>query len=442
MEQITPTQGVEKAVDAILGNRLAVLCGAGLSMAPPSSLPSAASIAKTAKQKYDATFGTTRSPLPESIDDQAQFFFEQNELVTSYLRQYVDHHAFAAYPNDGHFAIADLLITNALTIGVSTNVDILIETAGNHLSGHVSTGLTRNQVAAFPPDVSPLLKLHGCWSDKSTTIWAVGQVSEPETKQRLEDCSAWLSQQLLDRDLIVVGYWTDWDYINDLLAMSLEASNPNRIIVVDPCDSAEFEEKAPVLYELGQNRAAEFYHVQESGAVFLNQLRVNFSSSLIRRVLHAGKDAYSDSMNENVNEDWLEHPSSDANVLWHIRRDLEGCSPGVPSTKREPVIEPLLGMTILRLRAKGANADDSYWNLNGQKIRVIRTPNQILSEVQSTFEAEKLSPILAPDIVIAVGAADLSLPSSVARVGGTGSIARAAATRWFSRETAESELDI
>lgn len=36
MDVIDPQEGVEKALDALFADRLALLCGAGLSMAAPS----------------------------------------------------------------------------------------------------------------------------------------------------------------------------------------------------------------------------------------------------------------------------------------------------------------------------------------------------------------------------------------------------------------------
>ena len=156
MYEIDLQTGVEKAFDALLAQRLALLCGAGLSMAAPSSLPSAAALAWTAKQKYDATYGAERDPLPDSIDAQAEFFFQRNELATVYLRTYIDGDAFAAEPNRGHFAAADLLLTGAITTAVSTNVDSLIETAGNMLFGKVGAGVSRAHIAGLAPVACPL----------------------------------------------------------------------------------------------------------------------------------------------------------------------------------------------------------------------------------------------------------------------------------------------
>lgn len=133
--------------------------------------------------------------MAESIDDQAELFFKRGELATVYLRSYIDHDAFAAEPNSGHVAIADLLLTGAITTAISTNVDTLIETAGNMQFGHVGVGVSRARVAALAPDVSPLLKIHGCWSDPPGTVWAVGQVAAEPIKTRVEECGKWLARQ-------------------------------------------------------------------------------------------------------------------------------------------------------------------------------------------------------------------------------------------------------
>jgi len=441
MDEIDLQVGAAKALDALFADRLALLCGAGLSMAAPSSLPSAAALAWKAKTKYDATYGADRDPLPESIDDQAEFFFRRNELAGVYLRTYIDQDAFAAEPNKGHFAAADLLLIGAITTAVSTNVDTLIETAGNMLFGHVGAGVSRARVAALPGGVAPLLKIHGCWSDPPGTVWAAGQVVTDPIKTRIEESAHWLANRLLDRDLVIVGYWTDWDYLNQVLEMSLGAVNPSRVIVVDPCETASFEAKAPALFALGQRASQEFCHVRSSGDDFLDRLRVDFSRSFIRRVLHAGVASYDAHAGKNPDNVWLEPTSTDAEILWRIRRDLEGRNPNEPAKARAPIEEPLLGMTLLQLQARGAVADGCYWNLGGRRVRVLRTANRPLHEVEAAF-ARETAPVVAPELVIAVGAEALPLLPSIARGSGTGSIARGATGRWLSRTDAVAELGL
>lgn len=111
MNPIAFEDAVELALDAVLNQRLALLIGAGLSMAPPSNLPSAWTLADKAKRKYDAQYGTTRPPLSENIDEQAEFFFQRGELTTVYLASLIDRNAFAGPTNAGHRAIADMLLS-------------------------------------------------------------------------------------------------------------------------------------------------------------------------------------------------------------------------------------------------------------------------------------------------------------------------------------------
>ena len=439
MDEISLQDGIDRSLDSLLNERLALLCGAGLSMAAPSSIPSAAQLAERAKAKYDATYGADRAPLPEAIEDQAQFFFEKGELETVYLRTYIDQDAFSARPNSGHMSIADLMLIQGILTTVSTNVDTLVETAGNMLLGNIGKGITRVSVERLPPAKSPLLKVHGCWSDPTDTIWAPGQILVDPVRTRIEECSQWLEMRLADRDLLIVGYWTDWDYLNDVLEHALGSVNPGRVTVVDPCDSAEFEDKAPALYDLGQRTLEEFRHVRCSGDVFLEKLRIAFSKTFLRRALHLGRDEYERTVGAEPNAIWLEPHTDDPHVLWQIRRDLEGCKPDQPAKRLEPEEEPLVGLTLLQLQARGAVFDGGYWKLRGQCIRVIRAPNRALHSVEADFTKE-VAPAAAPDITIAVGAESYALPRSVVRGTTGGSVARGSGSRWLSRMDALREL--
>ena len=439
MDEIGLHDGINQVLDSLLSERLALLCGAGLSMAAPSSIPSAAKLAEKAKAKYDATYGADREPLSEAIEEQAQFFFERGELQTVYLRTYVDADVFSVHPNSGHISIADLMLVQGISTTVSTNVDTLIETAGNMLLGHIGKGVTRENVQSLPDKKSPLLKIHGCWNQPEQTIWAPGQVSVEPTRTRIESCGQWLELRLANRDLLIVGYWTDWDYMNDVLETALGSVHPSRVIVVDPCESAEFQKKAPVLYDLGVRAKMEFRHVRSSGDKFLEELRVAFSRTFVRRALHSGAAEFENRTGNPPDSAWLEPFASDASVLWQVRWDLEGCNPSEPARLRAPSNEPLVGLTLLELQALGAAFTRGCWSLHGQRIRVIRAPNRALHEVEAAF-AKEVAPVAAPDITVAVGAETYALPRSVVRGTAGGSVVRGSGGRWLTRSDALKEL--
>jgi hypothetical protein len=284
MHEIPFEDGVSLALDALLNDRLALLCGAGLSMAPPSLLPAAAALAAAAKQKYDAMHGTTRDPLPAKIEDQAEYFFQRQELATVYFRTLIDLNAFAGPPSPGHYAIADLLLVRGIQTAVTTNVDFLIETAGQQLFGQVCAGIDGASVAMFPPDCAPLLKVHGCRvRDPDNMVWAPGQLAASPVDARIASSDQWLRVRLLDRDLIIVGYWTDWDYLNEVLAATLVGVRPSRVVVVNPADRAMFSQKAPALYALGQRAAGPFQHVSASAEKFLEALELFRAPRAARR---------------------------------------------------------------------------------------------------------------------------------------------------------------
>jgi len=425
-----------------LNDRLALLAGAGLSMAPPSCLPSAAAVAAAAKQKYDATYGATRDPLPGGVEEQAEFFFQRGELTTVYFRSLVDQNAFAGIPNRGHYAVADLLLVRGIQTAVTTNIDALIETAGQMLLGQVGVGIDGVGVAALPPDTAPLLKIHGCRvSDPNNMVWAPGQPSAAPGAGRIASSGNWLRVRLLDRDLLIVGYWTDWDYLNTVLATTLGAVRPARVIVVDPADAATFAQKAPILYELGQRATTAFLRANASGSDFLDALRLAFSQTFVRRILHAGIQAYQEQTGASPHADLTEPPNLDNDVLWQMRRDLEGCTPTEPAQERSPPDEPLVGLTLLQLRAGGAVPDGSYWLLKGRRIRVLRGLNKPLHRVELAFQRE-IAPIVAPDLVVVVGAEAQALSPNIARAGTTPTIARGSAGRWMTRPEAVQELDL
>jgi hypothetical protein len=433
-------KGVEAALGSLVGNRLSLLAGAGLSMAAPSCLPSTAALGESVKRTYEARFGP--APFGSDIGEQADYFFARDELVTVFLRTLIDKDAFAGLPNQGHAAVADLILVNALKTAVTTNVDTMIETAGQLQFGHVESGIDAYGMALITDGVTPLLKVHGCrQADLATTIWSALQLDEPITKARLAADADWLTQRLANRDVLIVGYATDWDYLNNILSSVLGAVVPACVILVDPADEATLRRKAPDLMALGARASVKFLHVQSSGDVFLDSLRRAFSFSFVRQLLHRGRQEFEDLKGSPPNPSLLEPPDLTSTEYWQIRRDLEGCAPRKPAKESKPSAGPILGMTLLLLRAAGAVPEGSLWKLNGTRIRVLRAEGKALYRVQAEYDRDT-APILAPDIVIAVGAEDLPLPAHLVRGVGSPTITRGASGRWLTRQQAEVELSL
>jgi hypothetical protein len=156
-------------------------------------------------------------------------------------------------------------------------------------------------------------------------------------------------------------------------------------------------------------------------------------------VLHAGIQAFFDRKGTPPNPAWAEPLVSDNETMWKVRRDLEGSLPNEPARQAKPAEDPLVGQTLLELRARGAVIDGPYWSLEGTRIRVLRAARP-LHRVEKEFERET-PPATAPDLVIAVGAEAQLLPVSIARTSAP-SIARGNASRWITRPDAVQQLNL
>ncbi len=407
-------------------------------MAPPSNLPSAADIAAAAKVEYDSRYGGLKPPLPSGIEDQAELFFQRGELGI-YLKEFIDPDVFAARPNPGHSAIADLLLSRGLQAVVTTNVDVLIETAGQPLLGQVFTGIDGIAISAPPGGAAPMLKIHGCWvQERQNTIWAPGQLTIPPVVGRIASSTTWLKTALLDKDLLIVGYSTDWDYLNAVIEQTLGAVAPASVLVVDPSQTAEFAAKAKDLAALAGRATKGAFHLRVSGSDFLDSLRLTFSKVFIRRALAKGAPAFEVSSGHPPSPANLDAPELDNDTLWQIRRDLLGCKPGKPVKQAMPYDEPAVGLTLLQIREAGGTSDGPYWKINGRIVRVIRGSGSFLHALEGEYRWE-MPPITAPDIVVAAGAEDVGLPADLARRPDN-SIARGAGPSWMTRATFEATL--
>ena len=440
MTPIDLDTGLRSALQSIRENRLAVIVGAGLSI--PSGIRSAWELAQEAKRRYDLARDPGEDPLSEDIEEQADFFYRSNRLTTYYIPRLIDKHAFAGAPNDGHTAVADFLLTGAARVAVSTNYDELIEAAGLSLDGMIDYAL--DGVEAANIDGAPLLKIHGCWRrDKLHTVWTPSQVGDGgEVDQRLTSSANWLAGHLANVDLLVIGFWSDWSYLNAVIAQSLGALNPSSVTSVDPAPRERLQEKAPGLHAIG-TQVESFQHVRASGKVFLDRLREQFSKSYIRHILRAGAATYQAQSGAPPEDAWVEPPFAGNDVLWQVRRDLEGRFPNEPAQDREPEDGDALGLAMIELQAAGAVPEGASWRLPQDiLVRVLNGKNRTTHVMKGAYDSKMSSP--GPDVVVAVGAVDSPLVANVGRPNEGGSthlappapsIVRPAPRRWETQVT-------
>lgn len=437
-----------RLLESIDAGRLMILCGAGLSMAKPSGLPSAKKVA-------EVCFDTYRTKIDPGCDAKfrgnleafAEYFAERNQLESYFLDTLVPWQDFRNRdPNVGHIAVADFLMTRAIAGTLCTNYDDLIEKAGRALGGTVNAAIDGNEAEACSARAfgqGPFLKFHGCAvRDPKATVWTQSQLDKAPIVARLATSKKWMTARLLQKDLLVLGFWSDWAYLNQILDNSFDQLTPRSVIVVDPTPTNELAVKAQHLWNVAHREGGHFEHVQASASETLDELRVAFSQSYLRQMLEVGRETFIERHPETaVSTAWFAIDSEDSSVLYGWRRDAEGVPSSCPASQKTPISDVPLAYFHLLMRSAGAVQHEVGYSLNDRLIRVVRGSGKVLSQMQASFLEAPSVP--AAHCVVAVGATDFGLPGNVVRENTPSSIVRPApAGRWLTLDSARAELGI
>ena len=423
--------------------RLVVLCGAGLSMAPPSNLPSARRVAELCFDAYQVRVNPFIDPaLRQNLEALAEHFVALNTLKTQFIENLVPWSEFVRKPNPGHAAIADFLITKIVVAGLSSNYDQLIERCAWGYGADFCGSLDGDEATARAHAQAPLLKFHGCSNrDRGSTVWASSQLHDCTIAGRIDKSKIWMAANLRQKDFLVVGFWSDWGYLNLVVGDALRGLDPLSVTVIDPSDAADLEQKAPDLWALAHQPNVTFTHVQESGSDALDELRRAFSENYLRQVLAAGRVSFEARVGASCDPAWLNVTGLDSESLYDWRRDAEGVPFGRPALTKRPRNGEALGCFHLLLRRVGALQQAQGYTWAGRRIRVVNGAGCFLSSVAALFvEAPAIS---TADVFVAVGAIDAGLPAHLVRPGTPGSMMRPApGGDWFTFERAQTELGL
>lgn len=423
--------------------RLVVICGAGLSMAPPSNLPSARRVAEMCFETYRLTVDPHCNPaLRENLEALAEHFVGLNTLKATFIERLVPWPEFVKPPNPGHAAIADFLITKLAAAGLSSNYDTLIERCAWDYGSDFRGSLDGDEATVHSNTQGPLLKFHGCsLIDRPSTVWAPSQLADPKIADRIAKSKIWMDANLRQKDLLVVGFWSDWVYLNQIIGRALQGVAPLSVTVVDLSDEDQLEQKAPDLWTLAHQPQVDFFHVQESGADVLDELRRAFSTNYLRQVLALGRATFEAATGVVCDPAWLEIAEFDSETLYDWRRDAEGVPSRKPATTKRPGNWEALGHFHLLLRRVGAEQHQEGYRLNGRTIRVVNGASTVLSSLRTLFIEAPAA--ISADVFVAVGATDLGLPGNFVRPGRAGDVVRpAAAGVWFDFQAARVELNV
>jgi len=444
-----PPTEIEEVITILLAavesERLVIVSGAGLSMPEPSDLPSARELAAHCANKHAMVSGDVLSDeLREDIEAQAQYFRERAQLESYFLERLVDWKPFFGEPNEGHYAIADLLLCRAADLSVSANVDTLVERAAEELGETDFEACIRGSEAAVPRHYQPLLKIHGCARrGRRDTLWCREQLQEPEWQARILDTARWLTGRLSERDLVFVGYWTDWAYLNEVLAQVIENGRPRSVTLIDPSPPEALRAKAPDLWNWAHRDGIAFHHLQIPGTEFLQKLRHRFSYLLLKRIAAVGAEAFE----RNTSSPCPSFPildSSSNEDLYDLRRDWSGVRRDQVTRRRdaEPSDE-LLSKTLCDLLAAGAITDGALFITNGRRVRLFQASGRMLYTVKAELSGDTTS-FDAPEVTVCVGAYDDGgVPENLVRSGRGSTIIRPGISgEWCTHEKANDILGI
>ncbi|MFL6200827.1 MAG: SIR2 family protein [Thermoanaerobaculia bacterium] len=430
-----------RLLGAIETDSLVFLCGAGLSVPLPSDLPSAV---KVAQKCYDTWFPTEAldPALRDDVDLLAKHFYARGDFEKVFIRL-VPWDDLVGLPNQGHAAIADLLISQAAHAALSANFDTMIERWAEERKVAMQGALTGQEAVEFSAKTKPLIKFHGCLQrDRKRTLWTKDQLTEPAIQARVTSCSHWMAVNLPGMHLVVVGFWTDWGYLNDVLGNALSIDNASSVTVIDPSSTADLQAKAPDLWAKLNSLSTAFEHVQASGADALDELRTTYSRTWVKRFYALGHPlitAAGGAISPEANPD-----TASVEELYNLRRDAEGVPYNRAATRKEPAPSAAqAALAHMLLLNAGATKQGAWLEHGGQLIRVVNGAGQALVDVQGRYREPTTVP--QSHIVVCAGAIELGVPGTIIPSGRGASVMRptpGGAARWLTLDKAQMELGL
>ena len=245
MEEYEPkTLGIEPSAQiAALGPRteekkLVLVVGAGVSMGPPTCLPSGSELARNVKTRLlDSPLGSIISPVTgESLLTMADVV-ENNSLAAFplFVKTILESADFkTASPNYAHLAIALLMAeTNAQVL--STNWDTCIEQSASDVYSDIVACFDWGGVQSAG-DSTKLFKLHGCAKNEFSIRVSTRQISE-ETWWAKHQVGAAIETG----SVVFLGIGSIAEYIRLTLQIILKmVKNLSNVFIVDPALSGDW----------------------------------------------------------------------------------------------------------------------------------------------------------------------------------------------------------
>jgi hypothetical protein len=376
--------------------------------------------------------------LRDDIDGLAGLFHARGDFSTIFINL-VPWDELVGPPNNGHAAIADLLVSRGACAALSANFDPLIEYWAGHRRINMR-GALNGQEAVSITETHPLLKFHGCLvRAKESTLWTKSQLADPGIQARIQSFTQWINLHLPGKHLVVVGFWTDWPHLNDALADAFTVSRAQAVTVIDPLSREGLQAKAPNLWTRLTSLSQSFEHVQESGADALEELRKSYSKAWARKFYALGQVLM---VGTGLPPNLPSLDSLSGDELYSFRQNAEGKPHDKAATLREPAPAAASAAALcLRLLEAGASHDGALFRHSGKSIRVVNGAGLGMAQVMQQFVEP---PSIVPDIVVCT-AEDFGGPGRVIASGQGASTVRPAhggTSKWMTIDEAIAEFGI
>lgn len=405
-----PERIKSRLVTALETGNLVFLCGAGLSMPAPSSLPSAAAVAEECFDRW-SVIEPLAPELRQDIEKLADFFYQRGDFVSTFIDQVVPWNNLVGRPNLGHAAVADFLISRAVHGVLSSNFDPLIESwAASHKLA-LQGALDGIEAVNFQRVSNPLLKFHGCMQrDRAQTVWTASQFAEAAVNERMRWCSEWMRLHLPGRHLVVIGFWSDWDYLNQIFSDAFAARDAVSVTVVNRGSTDEIRQKAAALWDKLNAAGPHFAHLQMSSDDFLIELRQEFSELWYRKLVARGRTLWPVGALEPPGP--VSGSALSADDLYDLRRDMEAKPYTHTASLKEPSESSSEASSIrLKLQDRGATPYRSWLRLDGRSVRVINGAGRSLQDVQRIYREAPTDE--HADIIVCAGSINLGVPDRI-----------------------------
>jgi hypothetical protein len=303
----------------------------------------------------------------------------------------------AGEANPGHAAVADFLISGVAVAALSANFDLLIEQWA-HRRRVAMRGALDGQEAENATG-GPLVKFHGCLHiDREKTLWTTQQLTDPTIKQRIDTCSDWMKLVLPGKDLLVIGFWTDWGYLNDVLATALSGGGFNSATVIDPACSAALQTKAPALWANLMAGTAHFQHIQASGADALTELQIAFSRVWLKKFYALAKPLLEAEGKVYAPID----PVLGIDELYDLRRDAEGTPYDKAARAKQPGAHAASAAFLHTLLLQAhATRHGAWYQYNGKRVRVVQGAGEDINTVRERYKEPPAAVQHAPPRLLA-----------------------------------------